>query len=120
MAHRIIHIELSANDHHAAAQWYAEVFGWTVQDFPDMNYSTFTTGENEVGGGFNPVQNGAPAGAVLIYLLSEDLAADVSRVAAHGGKIVMPRQEIPGVGDMATFYDPTGNLLALLQPSMGG
>jgi predicted enzyme related to lactoylglutathione lyase len=115
--HFITHIELSANDHKAAAKFYADVFDWEITEYPDMNYSTFAA-EGGSGGGFNPVSDENPAGQVLVYINTPDLAASLESVKKHGGKIVVERYEIPGVGAMATFKDPTGNLMALLQPVM--
>ena len=112
--HHIVHIELSAADHKAAAQFYAEVFGWQTQEFAEMNYSTFAA-EGGSPGGFNPVSDEYPAGSVTVYIGTPDLAASLEKVKANGGTVVMPFHEIPGVGTMATFKDPTGNLMALMQ-----
>lgn len=116
MAHPIVHIELSANSHEAAANWYAGMFGWTTQAFPEMNYTTFRSGENAVGGGFNPVQADYPAGTVVVYIETDDLEGHMAKIAGNGGTVVMPRQDIPGVGSIGMFKDPTGNLMALIQP----
>jgi predicted enzyme related to lactoylglutathione lyase len=81
-----------------------------------MNYTTFDA--EGVGGGFNPVQENNPAGTVLVYIQTDDIEATLAKVEAHGGKTVMPKYEIPTVGWMAIFRDPTGNNVALLKPVM--
>lgn len=81
-----------------------------------MNYATFTA-EGGPGGGFNPVSQDAPAGTVLVYIQSADIEADLARAAKLGGKILVPKMEIPGKGWFGVFADPTGNKLALYTSS---
>jgi predicted enzyme related to lactoylglutathione lyase len=120
MSHPIVHIEISAKDHKAAGKFYSTVFGWELKEYPEMNYTTFASGEDAVGGGFNPVSEEHPAGTIMVYIHTDDLDASLEKIKANGGELVTGRYEIPTVGDMATFKDPTGNLVALLQPVEGG
>jgi predicted enzyme related to lactoylglutathione lyase len=36
--HPIIHVEFSANDREAAAQFYHDIFDWEIQHMPEMTY----------------------------------------------------------------------------------
>jgi predicted enzyme related to lactoylglutathione lyase len=110
--HPIVHIEISAKDREATSKFYQDVFGWEVQDFPEMTYTTFTTGV-EPGGGFNPVTAENPAGTVTVYIGADDIEASLGDIESAGGTIIMPKTEIPGMGWFAFFKDPTGNTLAL-------
>ena len=116
--HHIIHIEFSAKDHEEAAKFYSTVFGWKTTAFPEMNYTTFEA-EGGSGGGFNPVSENNPAGKVLVYIRTDDIEATLAKIEKHGGKTLNPKFEIPTVGWMAVFSDPTGNAVALLQPLEG-
>jgi uncharacterized protein len=116
--HPIVHIEISANDHAKAGEFYASVFGWKLKAFPEMNYTTFETGEG-VGGGFNPVSDDNPPGTIMVYINADNLEETLSKIKAAGGKIILESMDIPGVGTMAVFSDPTGNQLALLKPAEG-
>ena len=116
MSHKFVHIELSSKDNEEAKKFYGNVFGWTFQDFPEMNYTTFIIGENELGGGFNPVAN-SPAGTIMVYIHTDNLEESKAKIVANGGTITEPRLEVPGVGTMAFFKDLTGNHLAILQPA---
>ncbi len=111
--HTIIHVEFSTSDREASGKFYSELFGWKVQQIPEMNYATFDTGEG-VGGGLNPVQEGYPAGTVAVYVQSDDIEATLEKAEALGGKTIVPKSEIPGVGWFAFFADPTGNQIGLL------
>jgi predicted enzyme related to lactoylglutathione lyase len=110
--HPIVHIEFSTYDREAAGKFYGELFGWEVQQLPDMNYATFTTGEG-VGGGFSPITDNNPAGTVLVYIGTDDIPATLARIKSMGGKIVVPESPIPDMGWFAIFQDPTGNLVGL-------
>jgi predicted enzyme related to lactoylglutathione lyase len=115
MSHPIVHVEFSARDHREAARFYNDIFGWKTQEYPEMNYTTFETGDGG-GGGFNPVQEDYPAGTVMVYIKTDDIEATLAQIEAHGGKTVVAKLEIPTVGWMAVFSDPTGNNVALLTP----
>ena len=117
MSHPIIHIELSATDHTEAGRWYNEIFGWPMTEFPELTYTTFESGEGSPGGGFNPVSEQYAAGTVTFYIQTDDLAAHMQRIAAAGGTVLMEAQQVPGVGIIGLFQDPTGNMIGLLQPA---
>ncbi len=116
MAHPIVHIELSSADHQKDSQWYNEVFNWEVQEFPEANYSTWSGPDDSVGGGFNAISDENPVGTIMIYIHTDDLEATKAKIKVKGGKILLESYDIPDVGTMATFTDPTGNTLALLEP----
>jgi len=111
--HPIVHIELSATDHKKSAEFYAKVFAWKVQHIDAMNYSTFSTGDNEVGGGFNPAPQNMPVGSTNVYIGTTDIDATLAEIEANGGTILRTKDEIPGMGWFALFQDPSGNTLGL-------
>lgn len=111
--HPIVHVEISANDREAAGKFYMELFGWNIQQIPEMNYATFDYGVGGVGGGLNPVREDNPAGTVVVYVDTDDINADLAKIEKLGGKIVTPKTEIPGMGWFGIFTDPTGNLIGL-------
>jgi len=110
--HGIIHIEFSAKDREAAGKFYADIFGWKIQQMPEMNYATFEA-EGGPGGGFNPLSDENPAGTVTVYIETDDIDATFAKITAKGGKVVQPKMEIPGYGWSGVFSDPTGNKVGL-------
>ena len=111
--HPIVHIELSTQDSAESAKFYGGLFGWKTQAVPEMNYTTFDTGEGSPGGGFNPLGEQVKAGDVSIYVGTDDIDAALAKVEALGGATVMPKSEIPNNGWFALFKDPTGNIVGL-------
>lgn len=111
---KIVWLELSADDRPALADFYTELFGFDSRDFSDMNYTTLQTGNSDEGFGIGIGQRTAEnPGATTIYIESADLAADLEKIKAKGGTVVLEPMEIPGTGWMAFFTDPAGNMMAL-------
>lgn len=110
----IVHIEISTGDREASGKFYADLFGWKVEQIPDMHYATFETGEG-VGGGFNPVSDTNPAGTIVVYVGCDDLDAKLAEAVKLGGKSLVPPSEIPGMGWFAIFSDPFGNKIGLFK-----
>lgn len=112
----IVHWELPNTDDAAMRKFYGDLFGFEFTHSDDPEYWSFATGN--VGGGLSNISDSVKPGDVLIYLDSDDIDADLKKIAAAGGKVVMPTMEIPTIGWMAVFTDPTGNTLALFKPMM--
>ena len=108
----VVHIEIPAASVGDAAKFYEALFGWKMQHVPEFNYTMWEDGGG-FGGGFNQVSEEYPVGQVLVYIDSDDIDADLKRVAELGGTMIHPKMEIPGTGWFGLFKDPTGNLLAL-------
>jgi uncharacterized protein len=113
MRHRIVHVEFPAEDHIAAGRFYNALFGWPMQDFPDMGYTMFDAEEGP-GGGFAVINaETVRAGEVVVFVETDDIEATLQRVVALGGEVVTSRSEIPGYGWFGVFRDPSGNRVAL-------
>lgn len=113
----IVHIEIPAKDRQESMKFYGELFGWDTQEFPEMMYATWASGS--VGGGFSPVGDfpemnlSTKPGDILLHIESEDIEADLAKIEERGGKTVLPKTDIPGIGWFAVFEDLTGNHVAL-------
>jgi predicted enzyme related to lactoylglutathione lyase len=108
----VVHVEIPAANVAAAADFYAELFGWKIQHVSEMNYTMWEDGSG-FGGGFNTVSEENPAGKVLVYIDSDNIETDLKKVVQLGGKVLHEKMEIPGTGWFGIFEDPTGNVLAL-------
>jgi predicted enzyme related to lactoylglutathione lyase len=108
----VVHIEIPAADLEEAGKFYENLFGWQIQQIPEMKYATWASGPGE-GGGFSLLSSGVKPNEVLIYVNSEDIEADLKKAAALGATVIQEKMEIPTVGWFGTFRDPTGNNIAL-------
>lgn len=111
----IVHVEIPAKDRVAAVDFYSKLFAWSNAYHDDTNHYSGAHASN-MGVGFSANPDN-PNPAVVIYLHSDDIDADVKAVEAHGGKSMMPKMQIPNSGAWMTWVtDPSGNALGLLQP----
>jgi predicted enzyme related to lactoylglutathione lyase len=109
----IVHLELSAKDPAATSKFYADLAGWQIDHDPNFDYYQFRA-EGGPGGGFvKPDGNQYNVGDVIPYLGVDDVDATLKRVESLGGKVLLPKTEIPGIGWFAFFADPAGNRMGL-------
>lgn len=110
-----VHVEISAKDPAAASRFYSELFGWKIERDPQADYYMFAA-EGGPGGGFvKPDGDQYKAGDVVPYLGTDDIDGLLKKIEARGGKTLLKKTEIPGMGWYAFFADPTGNRLGLFQ-----
>jgi len=113
---RPVHFDISAEDPERAAAFYANVFGWTFTKWDGpMDYWLITTGEEGAGidGGLGVRRHEAPEVPFTLDVPSVD--EYVAKVTDAGGTIVQPKSPIPGVGWMAVFADPEGNVFGMME-----
>jgi predicted enzyme related to lactoylglutathione lyase len=108
-----VHIEIASTDPVRTRKFCEEVFGWSFEDMPEINYATYEAASGPGGGLMSPME-GQPPG-ILNYVLSTDVDADLRKIEAAGGRVLRPKMEIPKVGWWALFQEPTGIVLALFQ-----
>jgi uncharacterized protein len=110
------HVDIPVKDKERARAFYGEVFGWSFQEVPEMDYTLFTTPGKTVGGGlFTPGEQSPDK--VVNYLLVTSIEESAKKVESFGGKTVSPKIEIPGHGWFMHVLDPEGNLLAMWESS---
>ena len=114
---RIIHFELPADNPERAAEFYKNVFGWQFQKWEGpQEYWLITTGPKDqpgINGGLMRRQYPGAGTCNTVDVASVDGA--VTTITKHGGKNVVPKMAIPGVGYLAYCSDPEGNVFGLMQ-----
>lgn len=114
----ISYLHIPAVDIHEAASFYEAVFGWTVRDH-DSDRPTFDDGSGYISGAWMTDQAVAREPGLLLYIYVEHIDEVIARISAHGGEVVRaPYAE--GNLRVATFRDPTGNILGLWEEAAGG
>ena len=111
--HPVVHLEISASDTKAAGKFYEKIFGWKIEVDEKLQYVQFMPEEGGIDGGFNPVDDNNPAGSILPYVGTDDIEAALAKAESLGGKTLVPKSEIPGMGWFGIFMDPTGNRVGL-------
>jgi hypothetical protein len=113
MANPVTHFEIQGQDGKKTQDFYASVFGWSVDADNPMNYGMVSAqGGEGIGGGISQAQ-GQPM--VTIYVEVADLDATLKTAESLGGKTVLPPSDVPGGPKLAQFADPDGNVIGLTQ-----
>ena len=116
MGRPVVHWELWSKDPQRIADFYARVFDWKVQEMPQMSYHMVDTGgEGGINGGIMKPQEGPWPGNMAFYVDVESIEDAMRRIVEAGGKVMVPRQEVPGMGAFGLFEDPDGRVLGVWQ-----
>jgi predicted enzyme related to lactoylglutathione lyase len=110
----VIHWEFWSKDAAKVSDFYAKVFGWKIQNQPQMNYHVVDTGGGGINGGImTPDRSGPWPGNMSFYIDVDDLASYRKKITEAGGKIVVEEQEVPGMGSFSLFADPDGRVIGI-------
>lgn len=125
MNHTIVFFEIPADDVAKMKDFYKAVFDWKAIDVPgqDMEYTIFhTVPTDEKGMLKEPGVNGGlykrkDASQVPVnYIQVESIEDYLDKAVKNGGKVLMAKMAVPGMGFVAWISDPEGNPLGLIQP----
>jgi predicted enzyme related to lactoylglutathione lyase len=113
---RVIHFEIAADEPERAAKFYSQIFGWKIHKWEGpVNYWLVTTGEG--GPGINGALKERPDPAVSTVNTIDIPSLDefLPRIREHGGKVVMPKRAIPGIGYHAYCQDTECNIFGIME-----
>ncbi len=116
----VAHISINADDLQRAKQFYASCFGWSFSAFgpPGFYMIEGAGGPGNMRASLQQRREIVPGKA--IYGLECTLAVENSEqaeaaVKQAGGKIVMQRTVLAGIGKLFFFEDPEGNILGAME-----
>lgn len=121
--HTIVHFEIPADDVEKIRKFYSKLFVWKIekmQGFAEYwNVETVPVDDKGmllrpgVNGGMMKKQN--PEHKPVNYIAVESVDKYSKKIEELGGKITVPKQEIPGIGWWAFPLDPEGNQFGIFQ-----
>ncbi len=112
---KIVHFEIESNNFELSKAFYGACFGWTFEIYEHLDYHLIDTGKDVSGidGGFMPA--GEYDQKVILTINVNDLDEKLEQIVDNGGTVIMPPQDIPGVGRLAYFKDPLDTIMGMLQ-----
>ena len=123
-----MHFEIPADDTEKLKKFYSDLFGWSMNKYPGPTtyYLVGTVPVDEKtmmplrpgvnGGLYDRKDASSPQYAKPTNHISVESVEEYSKkVEALGGKIVVPKMEIPGIGWWALALDPEGNQFGILE-----
>ncbi|MER7249788.1 VOC family protein [Kribbella sp. NPDC000426] len=114
---RIVHVEIVAEDHNRAGEFYREVFGWQVTPAPVPDgYLLAETGPGE-GIDAAIMSSRYQSQPAIPWIEVDNLEATLEAARAAGGTPVGTIQELADVGRLTYLHDTEGVLIGLRQRS---
>ncbi len=121
MSNDVKHFSINADNVSRAKKFYEQTFDWQFKPWGPPDFFLIQTGSNEAPGLHGGLQKrreivkGKPMYGLECTLGVADIDKTISAIEANGGKIVMPKFEIPTVGLLIYFEDPEGNIVGAMQ-----
>jgi len=108
----VCHFEIPADDIERAKNFYSKLFGWEIKKFEKHpNYWIFSTkspdGKPGITGAIEKRKNVNPN--IMCNICVDSIDKYIARVEELGGKVLVPKSAVPGVGYYSYCVDTEGN-----------
>lgn len=114
MPNPLCHFELQSNDPERSKAFYGSIFDWRFDDESMPGYSLIQPGAEPFGGMMTRPRE-SPAACLHVYFQVRNVDETLIKVEESGGQVIVPAQDIPGVGRFGMVSDPDGIVIGLLQ-----
>lgn len=121
---RVVHFEIHADDPERAVTFYSSAFGWQANKWQGpVDYWLLTTGEEGTPGingaitrrQGDPPTDGAALNGYACTIDVDDLNSSMEKVKGAGGRIVVEKMAVPGVGWLCYAKDTEDNIFGMMQ-----
>ena len=113
---RVVHFEISADEAERAVGFYRSVFGWEFRHLGGpRDYWLVTTGPGDepgINGGV--FRREGPVNFVNTVKV-DSVDEYVSKVEAGGGRVVVPKIRLPGIGYLVYCQDTEQNVFGMIE-----
>jgi uncharacterized protein len=123
MSSNLSFFAVHADDLPRAQRFYESVFGWKFQSWGPPGFFLIATGDKDdpgIQGALQKRHEVVPGERINGYectISVADIDATAVAVTANGGRIILPKCEIPTVGWLIKVQDPEGNTVCVKQPA---
>jgi uncharacterized protein len=113
----IRHFAINADDVPATRRFYETLFGWTFEEPFGPGFLRTTSAGAAVGAiqARRALLPDARTTGFECTFAVDDVDATARAVVASGGRVVMDKSVIPGVGELIFFADPSGNVAGAMR-----
>lgn len=112
----MIHFEIHAGDPERAVKFYEKVFDWKISKWQGpVDYWLVTTGEPDKPGINGVIMKRTDHGSTYNTIDVPSVDEFTKVIEKAGGKVVMPKTAVPGVGYMAYCADTEGNVFGIME-----
>jgi predicted enzyme related to lactoylglutathione lyase len=113
---KVTHFEITGTDLEKTAEFYRSVFGWKIHKWDGpVDYWIVDTGAIPGTPGINGglMEAGEGLSGTINTIEVDDIDSVIEKVLAAGGKVVIEKHTIPGVGFQAYCIDVSGVIFGL-------
>lgn len=115
MANPVVHFEIGCRDLKKSQAFYEQVFGWSTSPYgPAIALDTLSS--EGIKGFLNSLGH-EPHNYTIVYVQVDDIDAVLKDIEHHGGKMMVPKIEVPGQGWFSWITDPEGTIVGLWTPA---
>jgi predicted enzyme related to lactoylglutathione lyase len=107
----IVHFETPADDLQRAKTFYIDLFGWKFEGVQDMDYMMVDT--YGLSGGM--IKRMQPDQQIFVQIGVPSVDEYSAKVEKLGGKILVPKKAIPGMGYFAICMDIENNVFGIVE-----
>jgi len=121
----IVYLQIPSDDIERSKKFYTQLFGWKIDKSPEANtpegmenWSITTTdhnGKEALGGGMSKRQ--MPQQQITNFIDIGSVDEYLSKVERLGGKVVVPKTAVPGMGYYAVCLDTENNSFGIFGSS---
>jgi predicted enzyme related to lactoylglutathione lyase len=118
----VVHFEILGPDGPALITFYRDLFGWDLREVPMAGYDAYAylpPPSEGIGGGVGQVDADSSEPLVTVYVEVADPQATLDQAVQAGAEVTLSATEIKGVGTIARFRDPQGNVIGLVHSALG-
>ena len=119
----IVYFQIPSDDIERSKDFYNQLFGWKIDKFPESNapegienWTVTTTddkGNKALGGGMSKRQ--MPQQQITNFIDVKSVGEYSSKVEKLGGKVVVPKTAVPGMGYYAVCVDTENNSFGIFE-----
>jgi predicted enzyme related to lactoylglutathione lyase len=108
---RVVHFEIYGETPEKLITFYENVFDWKFEKWGPVDYWIIKTGEGPgIDGGL-----GKEKSPSVNTIDVPDVDEFLTKIENAGGTVVTPKMTIPGIGYLAYFKDPQGNVFGIMK-----
>ena len=115
----VAHVAINADDIDVARSFYSAVLGWTFEPWGPPGFFHVRTSSGDEPGLMAALQARRDLGGRVrgfeCTIAVDDADAAAAAARAAGGKVLMERTTIAGVGDLVWLEDPSGNVFGAMR-----
>jgi predicted enzyme related to lactoylglutathione lyase len=113
---RVQHFEIPIDVPERAIKFYTEVFGWKINKWEGpLDYWLITTGKDDEPGIDGALTSRSERSLITNIINIPSIDEFVKKIEAGGGRILMPKTAVPGIGYMTYFEDTEGNVSGIME-----